>query len=102
MPLKAPRRVPTSLEVIPFGLPGGDGTWVGCPQCHEPLGLTQPDEQSADRLIGVCQNCRVWFLIWLSTDDSQAMMVLLPDEEWLHDAQQIHEPSDRDAESEPK
>ena len=46
-----------------------------CPSCHEEFGLLQPDVESPDRLLGVCLECRGWFLV----DISSGVMVRLPD-----------------------
>jgi hypothetical protein len=39
----------------------------------------QPDAGSPDRLIGICEDCRHWYLLDLMPDEGAAVMVLLPD-----------------------
>ncbi len=47
---------------------------VGCPSCLDDLTVHQPDQQSPDRLLGTCEECRAWFLI----DTDGGIMVRLP------------------------
>ncbi len=55
---------------------------VRCPQCHEGLAMHQPDDQLPDRLLGICLECRAWFLI----ESDAKFMVRLPDRDTLRDA----------------
>jgi hypothetical protein len=54
---------------------------VQCSSCHDFLMLHQPDEDTPQRLLGTCPECRTWFLIDGHTD----VMVKLPDENILRD-----------------
>jgi hypothetical protein len=78
-----PRRVPVALDVIPFASPDGSLAWVECLDCREPLGLHQPDDHCPDRLLGICEACRRWFLLLMSPEESLATMVILPEAEWF-------------------
>lgn len=74
----APLRVAANLDVIPFSDTPGDLSWVRCLDCRKELSLHQPDTQAADRLLGICEGCKRWFLIDLIPDKAEATMVLLP------------------------
>jgi excinuclease UvrABC ATPase subunit len=52
-----------------------------CPSCQEEFGFLQPDVESPDRLLGVCPECRGWFLV----DSSSGVMVRLPDQAALRE-----------------
>ncbi|QDV33519.1 hypothetical protein [Tautonia plasticadhaerens] len=41
----------------------GVGEPISCLRCEGGLGLTQPDPDDPDRLIGTCGACGSWFLI---------------------------------------
>ncbi len=58
---------------------------VPCASCHGFLVLHQPDEDLPHRLLGTCRECRTWFLV----DGDTELMVKLPDEITLRDAQQF-------------
>ena len=57
------RRVLAPLDVLPF--PGllEAGAAVPCLHCSSPLTLHQPDAESPDRLLGVCEGCKHWYLV---------------------------------------
>lgn len=84
----APLRVPTSLEVIPFSAPPGDLSWVRCLECREELSLHQPDIEAVDRLLGICDACKRWFLIDLVPHKAEALIVFLPEAGSLLDISQ--------------
>jgi hypothetical protein len=44
-----------------------------------PLSLTQPDLNSPERLLGVCEQCKHWFLIELMPDRIEGILCRLPD-----------------------
>ena len=48
---------------------------IRCPECRVPLVLHQPDEESDERMLGVCGTCRSWFLV----DCVSHAMLRLPD-----------------------
>ena len=50
-----------------------------CLNCSEPLSLSQPDPETPDRLIGICEYCRHWFLVDLTSDLSAGTLCRLPD-----------------------
>jgi hypothetical protein len=64
-----------SLDLIRLtsGLPDHAGS--ACPVCEGVLAIHQPDEQSPERLLGTCMECRSWFLI----DEAGALMLRLPE-----------------------
>jgi hypothetical protein len=57
-----------------------------CPDCLGVLTLHQPDVESPDRLLGVCPDCRSWFLV----EAFYELMVWLPDQDALR--QILHAP----------
>ncbi len=40
-----------------------DGSALGCPECHAPIDLHQPDENQPNNLLGTCLECSRWFLV---------------------------------------
>jgi hypothetical protein len=50
---------------------------VRCPRCRSSLEFHQPDPDLSERLLGVCEGCKVWHLV----DVAGGVMVPLPDEE---------------------
>jgi hypothetical protein len=78
----APRRVLTVLDVILFSAPQGDLAWVRCANCRKSLDLSQPDGDFPERLLGVCTSCRRWALIELAADETDGVMILLPEGGW--------------------
>ena len=56
----------TAAEVkVQRPAPGGALDWVRCIRCSGPLNLMQPDNDSPERLLGVCETCDCWALIEL-------------------------------------
>jgi hypothetical protein len=49
------------------------------------LALHQPDPDSPERLLGVCERCKHWFLIDLLLKRSEGVMVRLPDTRVIRD-----------------
>ncbi len=82
-PPKSQFQVPAQLDVIPFVRHAEDPAWILCPDCAEPLELHQPDERSPDRLLGICDCCRRWFLIHPGRGASHLLLVALPDQAWF-------------------
>ncbi len=70
-----------ALEIIRLRWRSDDLSEIGCPHCHGPITIHQPDEGLPDRLIGICDSCGGWFLIEVAA----GLMVRLPDEETLRD-----------------
>lgn len=70
-----------SLDLIRFLSDPDNPHIVECPSCVDPLTLHQPDENLPDRLLGICPECRAWFLI----DGASEVMVKLPDGSFLQD-----------------
>ncbi len=56
-----------------------------CLNCASDLTLHQPDMNTPERLLGVCESCKHWYLIDLVPDLSQGVMVWLPDQEVVRD-----------------
>jgi hypothetical protein len=50
-----------------------------CLNCSQPLSLSQPDLDSPERLLGVCGQCKRWFLIDLIADQTEGLLWRLPD-----------------------
>jgi uncharacterized protein YbaR (Trm112 family) len=48
---------------------------VCCPSCQSPLTLHQPDEELADRLLAICEDCKSWFL----TNGVASVLTLIPE-----------------------
>jgi hypothetical protein len=65
------KRRPNSCEPVPAA-PIGEST---CGACGAPLELHQPDADLPDRLLGICQVCKAWWLL----DGEAGLMARLPD-----------------------
>ncbi len=90
---KSKRPVRADLDVIPIGAPAGELEWFGCVNCREPLELHQPNTRSPDRLLGVCTRCGQWYVL-LVASPSEALLVVLPVDEWFLAVSNTHEPPD--------
>lgn len=56
-----------------------------CPDCHSPLNLLQPDENNPARLLGICDSCGKWTILFeLEPMWRKTVLVELPDEESVH------------------
>jgi hypothetical protein len=55
--------------------PSPDGMLsIVCTLCGSPLALHQPDPGQPERLLGICDECRTWFLI----DEQTELIAPLP------------------------
>jgi hypothetical protein len=77
MPLRRLTLEFVRLDTAPDGRPG-----IRCPSCHDLLAVHQPDIESPDRLLGVCVECRAWYLI----DSAVGVMARLPDRDALRES----------------
>ena len=83
------RTMSCAMKVMRFStLPenSGDGC---CLLCHTYLDLHQPDCESPDRLLGICDQCGSWYLVHILPDADEAIMVLLPGGDDLWTAQSV-------------
>ena len=72
-----------SLDLIRMTSGLTDDSGRECPICEGHLAIHQPNEQAPDHLLGTCEGCGTWFLI----DEAEELMLRLPREEDLRDAQ---------------
>lgn len=75
------RRVEATLDILPFPRLREDPAGTACLHCSSALTLHQPDPQSPDRLLGVCEGCHRWFLVDLVPGRPDGVLVGLPGEE---------------------
>jgi hypothetical protein len=75
------KKVPAELEVLRFPAPSEHPVGPQCLNCSLPLALSQPDVNSPERLIGVCERCKGWFLIDLMLDEKEGLLWRLPNSE---------------------
>jgi len=73
------KKVAAHLDVLRFPVAVERPAGAHCLNCSAPLSLSQPDLASPDRLLGVCERCKHWFLIDLVPDMSEGLMCRLPD-----------------------
>jgi hypothetical protein len=67
-PIKKLRENPNILRVaLPIEVSAG----ANCPDCSWQLALSQPDVDSPERLLGICEQCKHWFLIELPPDQPE-------------------------------
>jgi hypothetical protein len=77
------KKVPAELHVLRF--PAATERRIGphCLNCSLPLSVLQPDLDSPERLLGVCEQCKGWFLIDLIPDRREGLLWRLPDTETI-------------------
>jgi hypothetical protein len=71
--------VSTVLEVFHFLAPVEHPVRPNCLNCSLPLSLSQPDINAPERLLGVCEQCKRWFLIDVLRDMPEGFLFRLPD-----------------------
>ncbi len=79
------KKVSTDLDVLRFPTALKRPVRTHCLNCSLPLALSQPDLDSPDRLLGVCKQCKHWFLIHLIADQSEGLLCQLPDIEVIRE-----------------
>jgi hypothetical protein len=60
-----------------------DPDWVFCLNCDNSLGLSQPESDEPERLIGTCQKCGRWYLLDWHPNSREGVMLLLPEHQIL-------------------
>jgi hypothetical protein len=78
-PQRIVKRVSAKLDLLRFPAPTVSAVRACCLHCYSPLVLHQPDPGSPERLLGVCEQCRHWFLIDLMPKQSEGVMIRLPE-----------------------
>src|SRR4051812_49634235 len=79
------KRVSADLDLIRFPAPPVRAVRACCLHCFSPLVLHQPDPDSPERMLGICERCKHWFLIDLLPRRSEGVMVRLPDNKVIRD-----------------
>ena len=75
------KKIAAELDVIRFPAAVERPVKAHCLHCDLPLSLLQPDPDSPDRLLGVCEQCKCWFFIHLIADQTEGILCRLPDKE---------------------
>jgi hypothetical protein len=73
------KKVSAELDVLRFPTTVERPVKAHCLNCSVPLSLFQPDLDAADRLLGVCERCKHWFLIHVMHDQNEGFLWRLPD-----------------------
>jgi hypothetical protein len=73
------KKVSTDLDVLRFPVASERPIRLVCPKCALPLSRSQPNLNSPDRLLGVCEKCDHWFLIDLIPELTEGFLLRLPD-----------------------
>jgi hypothetical protein len=73
------KKVSAELDVLRFPTTLDRPIKTHCLNCCVPLSLFQPDLDAADRLLGVCEHCKHWFLIHVMHDQTEGLLWRLPD-----------------------
>ena len=55
-----------------------DPNQLGCQKCDSKLEWHQPDIDDADRLLGICSECRVWHILDLPSEDEPVVFAVIP------------------------
>ncbi len=69
------------LHFLRFPAQFEDPVATQCLNCLSDLILHQPDINTPERLLGVCESCKHWYLIDLVGEVNEGVMVWLPDNE---------------------
>ena len=77
------KKVAADLDVLRFPTAVDHPVTAHCLNCSLPLSLSQPDLDSPDRLLGVCEQCKHWFLIDLIAGQTEGLLWRLPDTELI-------------------
>ncbi len=80
-PKRFVNRVTADLHFLRFPAVFEHPVRAQCLNCSSDLTLHQPDMDTPERLLGVCESCKHWYLIDLVPDVSQGVMVWLPEKE---------------------
>jgi hypothetical protein len=73
------KKVSAELDVLRFPSAVRHRIGAHCLKCSLPLSLFQPDLSSPERLLGICERCKHWFLIDLIPDLTEGVLSRLPD-----------------------
>jgi hypothetical protein len=75
--------LPVTMPVTGVWHCAEDSEIVCCLNCGERLGLTQPETDEPERLVGTCAGCGRWYLLDWHPGSRKGLMVLLPGHEEL-------------------
>ena len=78
-PQRPLQKISANLDLLRFPKPVDELPDTLCLKCASPLFLSQPDPDLPDRLIGVCRECKHWFLIDLIPDLGEGIISTLPE-----------------------
>jgi hypothetical protein len=73
------KKVSADLDLLRFPAAVEHPVSAHCLNCSLPLSLCQPDLNSPERLLGICERCKHWFLIDLIPDLTEGVLSRLPD-----------------------
>jgi hypothetical protein len=73
------KKVSAELDVLKFPSAVEHRIAAQCLTCSLPLSLFQPDLNSPERLLGICEQCKQWFLVDLIPDLTEGVLWRLPD-----------------------
>jgi len=73
------KKVSAELDVLRFPSAVQHRIGAHCLKCSLPLSLFQPDLSAPERLLGVCERCKHWFLVDLIPDLTEGVLSRLPD-----------------------
>jgi hypothetical protein len=62
-------------EVYRFPGPIELTTGADCPACSKALSLSQPDVNTPDRLLGICEGCKRWYVIELPPEQGGTLVL---------------------------
>jgi hypothetical protein len=71
-----PASITIDLVTIPSG--GEHQPWGRCPEFKATLSLSQPDPTCPARFLGVCEDCRGWFVIMLGPGQVDTLKIVQP------------------------
>jgi hypothetical protein len=73
------KKVSADMDLLRFPTAVQGPIRARCVNCSLPLSLSQPDMNSPERLLGVCEQCKHWFLIDLIPNQTRGILCRLPD-----------------------
>lgn len=92
-PKRSVIKAPANLHFLRFPAVFEHPVEAQCLNCPSKLTLHQPDMELPERLLGVCESCKHWYLIDLVREVNEGVMVWLPDNEVVRELSRENPPA---------
>lgn len=67
------------VNVRSYEIEAGQLSRLACHRCRSSLDLHQPDPNQPGQFLGICPDCGRWYRVESRTEDSKALVVVLPE-----------------------